>query len=239
MIRAIALAVVLAAVLAAPAHAGILTPDDATELAQSLAEAQEEQGICYGWQIDNDFSSSSDVGSSTGGPDQPLTRSARECEKGYVQLVGQIHYACNSCEDEDSASVAIDSDLDDPPTVKDLEGLGLDGGDLTGDKDDTTLVNMVNALPLIAADRGNAPYVAYEPATQVPATDRATNKPGSDLLRDDWFKLVLFGGLILAAPGFYLYKRSQQPPARSDEPPAPAPPRPPAPESTAPPSPAT
>ncbi|MDQ3721464.1 MAG: LPXTG cell wall anchor domain-containing protein [Actinomycetota bacterium] len=195
----------------APAPAGILTPDDAAELAQSLAEAQEEQGICYGWSVDNNFSATHDVGSSTDGPGRPLTRQPLSaCTKGFVELEGDIDYACDSCESEDSASVSIDSSLPNPPTVQDLEALGLKAGALTGDKDDTTLVNMVNALPLLAADRGNATYVAYEPAADVPATDHATDKPGSDLLRDSWIWLVLFGALILGGAGLYLYKRAQK-----------------------------
>ena len=209
MIRALALAVVFAVVAAAPADAAILSREDATELAQSLAEASEEQDICYGWEVENDFSGSSDIGSSTGGPGQLLNKSARGCEDGYVLLEGNIHYACDTCEDEDSASIGIDSNLENPPTPEDLEALGLDVAGLYGDNDDTTLVNMVNALPLIAADRGNEPYLEYEQATTVPATDHATNKPGSDFLRDTWIQLVLFVGLILGGPGFYFYKRSQ------------------------------
>lgn len=253
-------------VVAAPAHAGILAPQDAAELAQTLAEAQDDQGVCYGWNVTNNFSDTPDVGSSTGGPGVALVPVQRSCPRGAVVLVGDIDYSCDSCEASDSASVGISSSLRDPPTVEDLEGLGLDAGALTGEDDDTTLVNMVNALPLLVADRGNAPYVAYEPATTVPAADRATDKPGSDLLRDSWLGLLFFGALVLAGPGFLLYKRSQlakpaassppgEPPAGSPPPPAepggvrstpapshstPAPsPATPPPPSTPPPSPST
>ena len=214
MSRVALLASVLACALAlaAPAQAGIVSDEDAAELAQTLAEAQEEQDVCYGWNVTNNFSPTSDVGSSTGGPGVPLAPTQAACPKGAVILEGDIDYACGSCESSDSASVSISSgNLANPPTVKDLEGLGLNAGDLTGDNDDTTLVNMVNALPLLVADRGNAPYVEYEQATTVPAADHATDKPGSDLLRDSWLGLLFFGGLILAGPGFFFYKRSQQP----------------------------
>jgi hypothetical protein len=223
--RALLLALALAALAAAPAQAGVLSQEDAAELAQSLADAQEEQDVCYGWQVNNNFDSTPDVGSSTGGPNAPLAQSASACRKGYVVLSGNIDYACDSCESEDSASISIESNLTNPPTAKDLDGFGLQAGDLTGDNDDTTLVNMVNALPLIVADRGNAPYVAYEPATNVPAADHATGKPGADFLRDTWFALVLFGGLLLVAPAFYLYKRGQVAAARggSQSPVSPAP----------------
>ncbi|MDQ3723087.1 MAG: hypothetical protein M3376_08490 [Actinomycetota bacterium] len=214
MIRAIVVAITLAVALAATAHAGVLAPGDAAELAQSLAEAQEEQDICYGWRVANNFSDTPDTGSSDGPGRQLIKqrlsgRRLRTCTKGFVELKGDIDYSCESCESGDSASISIESNLPNPPTVDDLEDLGLKAGALTGEKDDTTLVNMVNTLPLLVADRGNAPYVAYEPAATVPATDHATDKPGSDLLRDAWVWLVVFGALILAGPGLYLYKRVQ------------------------------
>ncbi len=233
--RLLVLAIALAlALVAAPAQAGILTDEDATELAQSLAEAQEEQEVCYGWSVRNNFAPTPDVGSSSGGPGAVPVTGLPSCKKGYVVLEGSITYACSSCESEDSAQVSIASNLPNPPTVGDLEGLGLKAGDLTGDKDDTTLVNMVNTLPLLVADRGNAPYVEYEQAapTEVPPADHATGKPGSDILRDSWFLLVLCGALILAGPGFYLYKRAQ---TRALQPTQPAQ----QPEQSPPPSPAT
>lgn len=227
MTRALVLALVLAYAFAAPAPAGVLAPEDAAELAQSLAEAQEEQDVCYGWRVTNNFDGVPDVGSGTGGPGAVMVPSG--CGLGYVQLEGYIEYACDSCESEDSASISISSSFPSAPTVKDLEGLGLKAGALTGDNDDTTLVNMVNALPLLVADRGLAPYVAYEQTTTVPATDRATNKPGSDVLRDTWIQLALFVGLILGGPGFYLYKRRQR---RESAPTPPTPPPPPPPQES-------
>jgi len=208
--RALVVATALTFAMTAPAHAGILPDADAAELAQSLAEAQAEQDVCYGWSVGNNFDISGDIGSGSGGPGTAVDRAA--CTRGFVELGGNIDYACDSCESEDSARVTIESNLPNPPTVQDLEALGLKAGALTGDSDDTTLVNMVNALPLLVADRGNAPYLEYEQTKTVPATDRATNKPGSDFMRDSWIQLVLFGGLILGGPGFYLYKRSQRPP---------------------------
>lgn len=223
MTRALVLALVLAFAVAVPAHAGVLAPEDAAELAQSLAEAQEEQDVCYGWRVTNNFDGTPDVGSGTGGPGAILIPTTA-CKRGYVQLEGHIEYACGSCESEDTASVSITSSFGSGPTVGDLENLGLNAGALTGDNDDTTLINMVNALPLLVADRGLAPYLAYEQATTVPATDHATNKPGSDFMRDTWLRLVLFVTLILGGLGFYLYKRRQV--RESAPPPLQAPPVP-------------
>jgi hypothetical protein len=210
VIRALVLALLLALVAAVPAQAGILSADDAADLAQSLADAQEEQDICYGWEVSNNFSDTGDLGSSTGGPERRLLESleTRGCAKGFVELLGDINYSCDSCESEDSAGISISSGgLASPPTVKDLEEMGLKAGDLTGDKDDTTLINMVNALPLLVADRGNAPYVAYEPSTGVPAADHATGSPGSDFIREEWGSVLLFGVLLLGGPGYFLYNR--------------------------------
>jgi hypothetical protein len=140
---------------------------------------------------------------------------AGTCKRGMVVLVGSIDYACNSCEGSDSAFVSIETTgMANRPTTKDLEDLGLKAGDLTGDNDDTTLINMVEALPLLVADKGNAPYVEYEQATTVPPTDRATNKPGSDFLRDNWIWLLLCVALIALGPIYYFYKRAQVPKSR-------------------------
>lgn len=213
MIRAARFAGLVVAVgwafAAAPAQAGVVAPEDAAELAQSLAEATDEQGICYGWNVSNNFDGLPDVGSSAGPGVAAELAPGQGCDKGFIELTGSIDYACDSCDSSDSASVDIRSTFADGPTAGDLSALGLDAGDLTGDNDDTTLINMVNALPLLAADRGLAPYLAYAPATDVPAADRATDKPGSDLLRDTWPLLAFCGFLVVAGPGFYYYKRLQ------------------------------
>jgi hypothetical protein len=239
----------LALFAAAPAYAGIMSPEDATDLAQSLAEAQEEQDVCYGWNVTNNFGAGPDVGSSISGPGAVLLDVAGTCKRGMVILTGSIDYSCGSCESSDSASVSIQATgMANPPTVGDLEELGLKAGDLTGDKDDTTLFNMVEALPLLVADKGNAPYVEYEQATTVPPTDRPTNKPGSDVLRDTWIWLLVCGVLIALGPIYYFYKRGQTPsserkrdaePDETSTPPASETSEPPPPTSTGPTTPAT
>jgi hypothetical protein len=191
-----------------PASAGLLEPADQAELAQTLAEAEEEQDVCYGWNITNDFDGAPDQGSSQTGPGQlPLNIG---CDRSVV-LTGNIHYACGSCEDSDSASLEIESNLPNPPTVDDLNRLGWSEGDLTGDKDDIALFNMINALPLLVAERGNAVFIpaATPEAGLITAADTPTNHPGSDFFRNAWGGLVLFGFLLLVAPVYWLYKRRQ------------------------------
>jgi hypothetical protein len=203
-VRTLLLALVLGVALAAPAQAQILDPADAAELAQDLADAQEEQVVCYGWEVGG---SVADFGSSADGPG--ATVQARQCAQ-WVILQADVTYTCDACEGEDFATVRIDSTFPDGPRTADLEALGFKASDLVSDNDDRALFNMVAALPLVTADRGLAPPVPAEtPAAAVPATDRATGTPGSDLLRDRWFVLVLCGFLIAAGPAYLLYKRAQ------------------------------
>jgi hypothetical protein len=213
-VRALALCMAALALLAAPGAQAqappgtdpqLLDDADAAELAQTLAEAQTEQGVCYGWDVDVD-GFGRDVGSSAG-PDVPLDPA--RCPK-YAVLEVHLDYACDSCEGEDSGTSAIRSNLPDPPTGDDLARLGYDTGDLLGDKDDVALFDMAGALPLLTAEHGQAPFIEYEVATRVPPSDRATGSPSSDLMRDSWIWLVLFGALLLAGPLWFLYKRSQQ-----------------------------
>jgi hypothetical protein len=202
------LALGAALLLAAPASAGLLEPADQAELAQTLAEAEDEQGVCYGWNVTNDFDGVPDQGSSGAGPGQiPLNIG---CDR-FVVLTGNIHYACGSCEDSDSASLSIESNVANPPTTDDLERLGWSSGDLTGSNDDVALFNMINALPLLTAERGNAVFIpaATPDPGQITAVDTPTNHPGSDFLRNSWGGLVFFGFLLLIAPVYWLFKRRQ------------------------------
>ncbi len=204
------MAVLAAAMLAtaAPAEAAeILAPADATELAQTLAEAQEEQDICYGWNVTGDASS---TGSSIGGPGAMLIPSVN-CEKGFVLFRASVIYECGSCDSGDTVTAVIESSFPNAPRVNQLEDLGYDLGDLAGDDDDKALTEMVSALPLLVAERGLAPFVEFEQpaAADVPASDRPTNSPGSDKLRAMLAPGALGLLLILCGIGWWLYKRGQ------------------------------
>jgi hypothetical protein len=210
--RALVALVVAAALAALPpaasAQTALLEPADATELAQTLAEAQEEQDVCYGWDVSGDVVS---VGSSTDGPDRPLVLPDPGCPRGGVILRAAVVYECSSCDGGDQAEVRIESTLASPPEVSELRGLGWEPGDLTGDKDDQALIEMAGALPLLVAEHGQAPFVEYEqaPATEVAATDTPTNSPGSDRLRSA-APAAAFGLLLMAAGlVWFFYNRAQ------------------------------
>ncbi len=198
-----ACAVLLPAGTAAAQEYGIMEAGDQAELAQSLADAQAEQGVCYGWDVSLN-GQRADSGSSTDGPGRPLAPGA--CEKWAI-FVADLTWTCESCEAEDSASFDVQSNLADPPTRQDLLDLGYSESDLVGDEDDTALFEMAGALPLLAAQRGNARPVPFETPSAVPGTDRPQNSPGSDFVRTRWPLLVLCVGLISLGPAYLLYAR--------------------------------
>lgn len=184
-----------------PVNAAILAPDDATELANTLAEASTEQGVCYGWNIDvSDYSGGGEDGPDVGsnlGPGKPLTPGAGGCDK-YVILTGYVTYTSESSESDDSSSWSIESNLTRPPLTSELEDLGYGSGDLTGDKNDVTLINAVGALPALVADHGEAEALPFEASTQPANVQGApTNGPGNDFVREYGVMLALFG-LIFA-----------------------------------------
>jgi hypothetical protein len=203
-----------AGVLAHPAAAvPLLDEGDAAELAQSLADAREEQDVCYGWNVQVLDGSGGPSGFDTGsnlGPGRPLGAAAAEPCTRSVTLEGAVEYTCESCEAEDSSAVRVVSSFPGGPTTADLEDLGLKGSALKEDTGDVTLINMVGALPLITASKGAAPPVPVEPSTVAPAaSDRPTGTPSTpDWLRDAWLQLAALLVIILAGVVWFVQQRS-------------------------------
>jgi hypothetical protein len=90
--------------------------------------------------------------------------------------------------------------------VADLDDLGRHAKDLAKDsKAEQTFANAVLALPVLTADRGGAtPLVLPTDASPAPADSRATDRPGSDRLRDHlglviFLTVLVVGCLIWAA----------------------------------------
>lgn len=197
--RALVLALIALAVAAPAAQAQLLAPADAEELAQSLAEAKEDQDVCYGWQVsidDENGTVTEDAGSSLR-PGSAVGLTGPDCPR-YVLLLGRVDYTSELSEAEDSASWAIDSNLGKPPTVGELSDLGHEASGLLGDEDDEVLANAVGALPLLVADHGEAKPVGFEPGNLPPEqAGKATGSTGNDFLREHWAALGLCVLLVL------------------------------------------
>ncbi len=203
MTRILLLAAVLLALAGLPGSAQaapLLEDADAQELAQSLAEATEAQGVCYGYAVEViDDSGEGPSGVERGsnrGPGQPLDTAG--CAR-WIQLTGTVIYTSEASDSEDSAQAAVDArgfDVD----LGDLEDLGFDAADLAGENGDVVLANLVGALPVLAASRG-APPVEPELGTgsRAPNGDRPTGTIRPDWLGENFGLLIL--SLVVALGG--------------------------------------
>ena len=204
--RLLALTLLILAAPAPAASAQLLDPADNEELAQSLAEATDAQGVCYGWEVaifDASAADSRDAGSSLG-PGEPLPVGDPRCPK-YVVLKGGITYTAETSESEDAAVYHIESNLQRPPTVDELRDLGHGPGRLLDSDDDEALTNAVGALPLLVADHGEAKPVGFEPGNLPPEqAGEPTGSTGSDFLRENWAPFVLCLLLVLGGGAWFV-----------------------------------
>lgn len=209
MKRAVLTTIVFLLIAAAPARAvPLLDRADADELAQTLADATEQQGVCYGWRVDVQDGSGGpsgvDVGSNRG-VDQPVDQPVDpRCAK-VVEVQGAVRYTCESCESEDSSGYSVSSNFEGGPTDGDLEALGLAEGSLKNEDGDVTLINLVGALPLIVASKGTASaIVPTDDAAPAPG-DKPTGSPVvPDVLREHWPALIFFLLLTLGGIGWLI-----------------------------------
>jgi hypothetical protein len=162
----------------------ILDNADATELAQALAEATEDQDVCYGWKVTvYDYGGSSDgvdEGSSLG-----VGQSANQVEcPRWVVFEATLVYTDAASEAEDSATFSVRSNVPEGPSSTDLREAGISEAGLLGGNDDQVVADATLLLPALMAEQGLADPISLEPNTQtLPAGDRATGTPGSDWLR--------------------------------------------------------
>ena len=194
----------LAVLIGAAPPAGalpVLEATDANELAQALAEATEDQDVCYGWEVTvNDYGGGADgvdQGSSLG---VGTSANTTECPR-WVIFEARITYTSQASESEDSASFAVSTNVPGAPGSGDLRQNGISEGGLLGARDDEVVANATLLLPALMAEKGLAEPISLEANTQaLPAEDRATGTPGSDWLRKYGAALavaalVLLGGL--------------------------------------------
>jgi hypothetical protein len=199
--------------LAGPAAAEnpVLDADADADVAASLAEATEVQGVCYGYELRVDDQDSGiysgTFGASSLGPGTPASAADPRCRGGVVELVAAVTYTSEFSEAEDFASWSLASTLP-ALTIGDVEELGLSAGDLLDDgRSERVLLNAVLALPRLAAEQAGKEPVVLEPNTEpLPADARPTGTPGSDWLRENavllglCVALVLGGVLLLVVP---------------------------------------
>lgn len=211
---------IVAGSVAGPTPAGavpLLDEGDAVELANKLADATEEQDVCYGWSVDiqDDDGTFSGVeqGSSFGPARSPFDP---ECNP-YVVFTAQIHYTSELSESADSADYAVRTNLA-GLDIGSLGGLGVSDAGLLGGDDDLVIANATALLPALVAEQGLAPPVPIEETSgTIPAADRPTNTPGSDTWRTHWplfafTGLLVVGGLVWMAMAFSVRQMQQRAP---------------------------
>ena len=196
---------------AGPAWAAnpVLDPEDDAELVETLAEATEVQGVCYGYVLQVDDRDTGEWGgtyAASSGGEGVRAVEADDCPEGVVELVAQLTYTSDFSESEDDAFWDLQSDVP-GLTIGDVEDEGLSAGDLLDDGSSaTTLLNAVLSLPRLAAEQaGLEPVVAEPNADALPGGARPTGSPGSDWLRENVALLglsvaaILAGGVAFAA----------------------------------------
>ena len=178
----------------------LLEEGDAIELANKLAEATEDQDVCYGWSVsihDEDRGFSGEEGSSLG----PSASPADPACAPSVVFVANLVYTSELSEASDRASISVESTL--PGLVlsgDDFAPFGVNGRALLGANDDVALINAVSALPLLVAEAGLAPPVQPEQTTgTIPAADRPTGGGMSDRMRT--YGSLYFLGIVLILGG--------------------------------------
>lgn len=192
------------AVAAGAARPGaIVGPEDRTEIAQSLAEATEESGVCFGYVLTLSGETLGGPGAeqaSNGGPDAAPGVGA-SCPKGVVSARIFVRYTSESSESEDSANVGVTSTvpgLSSATARRRLDDLGLlDEGALLGDDDDRAVRNIAVALPLTLNTAVPAEEAA--PAATAPNGDRLTGSPGSDWVRAHLVQTLVGAVLLVGA----------------------------------------
>jgi hypothetical protein len=174
--------------------------DTAADIAAGFAEATQVQGVCYGVVLDVIDPSGQWGGTyvvSSAGVDVPP---AADC-KGTVELRATIAYASEYSEASDTADWVVSSSLG-GPTAADLARNGLSAPALLDDaKSEQVLLNAALSLPRLTAEAvDDVPPLVLTPATEaLPADAHATDRPGSDRLRQNSPQVVLLGLVALAS----------------------------------------
>lgn len=187
----------------------LFDPADADELAATLDEAYQAQGVCYSWNvtIDNVGSVEDSIGSNFGAGKTASDAPTGESCSATVDFSARITWTSESSESEDSGSYSVFTTGGDRPDTADLDSLELISVDgLIGDNGDTEVYKAVSALPLLAADAGLADPIEATPAPEgdAGADAQPTNSPGSDFWRNNGM-MILWGSVIVLAGGVFAW----------------------------------
>lgn len=177
------------------ANGPVLDAADANDLAQTLADVASTQHVCYGWVVNVTDNSGGQSGVDAGSSKDPSTADpAQQCKK-FVILHADVYYSCDSCETNDSASYSIVSNLPSPPSPHDLDKLGVGPAAMLADNNDTGLINSVEALPLVVAEKGEARAVSPD-LTPKPAS--SPDHPTGSVSDSSKTEEAVGGGVLLA-----------------------------------------
>jgi len=226
---------------------------DRAAVVPELARAAQAQGICYGWRLVSDSSTS--FGSNLG--DGVRVAGDPRCPR-WIEVVAFVVYTPESSEASDSADIAFSSQgVSFPSDASELQRFGLNEAAFINDPGDA-LTRAVMALPLLAYEHRLAgPVPTALPPSPAPtvspdasASPGATTSPGptasasappepadftdlagtsSDFWRNRWL-LMLIGGLtLLAGAGIAIwtwFEFRRRPTGRPAQPPRPRPAKP-------------
>ncbi|SCE86013.1 hypothetical protein [Micromonospora mirobrigensis] len=173
--------------------------DERADTVPLLARAADDQGICYGWSLNEGWGSDPvNVGSNLG--DGVAVEGNPACPR-WVQVTGAVTYTSASSESSDSAVVRVTGSPDigyaELSTIRSgLDRLGLDE-DAFVDDPGWAVTRAAVMLPLLAVEAGLAQPAATPSAG--PAGPTPLPAAGSDFLRDRFGWLLATLGLLLLA----------------------------------------
>jgi hypothetical protein len=176
---------------------------DMNELANELADAYTDLGVCFGWKVVVNGVISTE--GSNFGPATAFDPVA--CDDFWMRLVVDLTYTDESSETEDSGrffyeigrAAGAESNLAPQGLVIRAErstGMGIDN--LLGANDDEALVRLTLAMPLIYAEQLGRTNDA-EVVTALPSTEPPNGRVSIDVGHDRWRRTLPLLGIAAVA----------------------------------------